>query len=344
MGLLGYALAGAAKGAADSATYMLKQQLEEEKLNRIAEYNSGLRMKEMGAQREWAIEDIGRKADAETEALSRNAKPRAEAQLKAEEAVAPGRNALKAQEKLDVEFNPKVLEAERKKKIDDKQSDLDFVTSHLPQLAKNARALAQAGHIVDPSYTAIPNADGTVDMVDSRNPKNIVKLTGADGKPIIRKDPEELKAASTIINTANTNLKIAEAKFKADPMAKGAETEWQEAQVEHRRVTAPALSILYGKAGVDTKTTTKDEIRYDAAGNAYKKGPDGKPVPVNPSGEKPGMINQPTSQDPAAALRKEMVALEYKKNAKTITAEELSRLDTVRSSLGELEQDRQDYR
>ena len=133
------------------------------------------------------------------------------------------------------------------------QDTLQFQTDNQKQITSNERASALAKHIVDPAYTMVPNADGTVTMVNTRNPNaGAVTLKGEDGKPIIRKDPEELKAATAILNDANKTLSIAEAKFKADSMNPEAQAEWKAAQQQHARDTAASRAVILGKAGADS--------------------------------------------------------------------------------------------
>lgn len=118
-----------------------------------------------------------------------------------------------------------------------------------PRTNKLDRQSAQAKHIVDPSYTMVPNADGTVLMFNSRNPgAGAITLKDDKGEPIVRKDPEELRAATALINAAGQELKIAEAAYKADPTSPTSVQEWKNAQDRYDQKVTPAMSILTSKA------------------------------------------------------------------------------------------------
>jgi hypothetical protein len=125
-----------------------------------------------------------------------------------------------------------------------------------PEMLAAVKSIEQAKHIVDPQYSLMPQADGTVVAVNARNPKDTKVLQDADGKPLVRKDPEEMKAAVAVINLSNTNLRIAEAAYKADSASlepgvkEKATIAWEAAQREAKMMTAPAYAVLYGKAKI----------------------------------------------------------------------------------------------
>lgn len=167
-----------------------------------------------------------------------------------------------------------------------RQEEIDTAVEKLralstPEMLTKERAIKLAGHIVDPVYALVPQADGTVIAVNSHDAKDTKVLKDADGKPIVRKDPEEMKAAVAVINMANTNLKIAEAAYKADASSlepgvkEKATVAWNAAQAEAKQLTAPAYAVLYQKAkipGVDDKepaaptgpATPKTQAELDA--------------------------------------------------------------------------------
>lgn len=132
-----------------------------------------------------------------------------------------------------------------------------------PEMLRLTRAQAQAKHIVDPSYTLIPQGDGTLVAFDQRTGKNTGVLKGEDGKPLIRKDPEELKAVATALNAAGTNLRIEEAAFNAamkDPSADdaakaAAQAKFDAARADYERIKGPAMAVLFGKGKVDEAKT-----------------------------------------------------------------------------------------
>lgn len=161
-----------------------------------------------------------------------------------------------AETKIELERFEKLVPVKRQAAIDDALAVLKAKST--PEALKQSRAIAMSTHIVDPSYTVIPNADGTVTTFDTKSGRSGGVLKDPDGNPIIRKDSEELKAATSVINMANTNLKIAQAEHKAtvaDLMATPAEkaaanAAWNGAQAEARRLSAPAYAVLYGKAKI----------------------------------------------------------------------------------------------
>jgi hypothetical protein len=125
-----------------------------------------------------------------------------------------------------------------------------------PEMLRATRSIAQAKHIVDPSYTAMVQDDGSVAMINTKNPRDVVAVKNTDGTPITRRDPEELKAATAVLNMVNTNLKIAQAEHKASiadigasPADKAAaNAAWERAQQEAKEQRAPALAVIMGKA------------------------------------------------------------------------------------------------
>lgn len=195
-------------------------------------------------------------ADATAAATVRNAPGLLDVEVKRKEGVAA------AELRGEVEKFKTLKPLERQEQIDTAVAKLKALSS--PEMLEAERKIKLAGHIVDPAYTLIPNADGTVTTFDAHSGKSVGVVKDADGKPIVRKDPEEMKAAVSVINLANTQLKIAEAAYKADasslePGAKEKATvAWQAAQAEAKQLTAPAYAVLYGKAkipGVVDKTT-----------------------------------------------------------------------------------------
>ena len=71
---------------------------------------------------------------------------------------------------------------QRQEAIDTEVAKLTALAT--PEMLKATRNVALAKHIVDPSYTLIPNADGTVTTFDSKSGKTTGILKGPDGEPI----------------------------------------------------------------------------------------------------------------------------------------------------------------
>jgi hypothetical protein len=84
-----------------------------------------------------------------------------------------------------------------------------------PEALKQARSIALAKHIVDPSYQLVPLSDGTIATVDTKSGKSGGVLKGADGEPLVRKDSEELKAATEALRFANQISTVANASYRA---------------------------------------------------------------------------------------------------------------------------------
>lgn len=244
-GIVAGALAGAGQ-AAERSLHTLQQQFGAEDLlkmrseadKELATLHATLARETHAANRETDIATAGRFIEAQTPAK-----------------VAE-RKELLAVDTADAVRRFELLEPlQRKAAIQTAEESLRALST--PEMLKFARQQALAKHIVDPSYSLIPQADGTVVTFDSRSGKNAGVLKDTDGKPIIRKDPEEIKAATSIINMANTNLRIAQAEHKAamadpagdDQSRAAANAAWKAAQEESKRLSMPAYAVLYGKSG-----------------------------------------------------------------------------------------------
>lgn len=142
-----------------------------------------------------------------------------------------------------------------------------------PDMLAAARKIAQAKHIVDPSYSLVQDADGTMLTVDSKTGKVGGVLKNPDtGEPVVKKSDEQLKAATAAVNVLNAealrlqrDLKTAEDHYKAQkpsdvttsPEAKKkADDEWKAAQAEYRAAIAAlaprralAEAIIFDKTG-----------------------------------------------------------------------------------------------
>lgn len=264
-------------------------------------------------------------ADATAQATIRNAP----GLLNVETTRAKELAAIEIQRQVDA-FE-KLAPLRRQEAIDTELGKLKALST--PEALKATRAIAQAGHIVDPQYSLVPQADGTVTAVNLRNPSDSRVVKDADGKPIVRKDSEEMKAAVSVINLANTELKIAEAAYKVDsqsmePGAKEkAEVVWRDAQRRAREIAAPAYAVLFDKAKIPGVKNDAGEpagkTGWDpASGDVFK---DGKKIGTAKSAvEANTMVHRPTAApvatkpqsaelpagapDPAVAARERRVA------------------------------------
>lgn len=291
MGLLGNiagaAIAGGAEGLGEAGTDVGKRWSTEEfekqkaeaadlRQQNLARLGATLQQQTHAANTETDINAAGRKISAQTPAMV--AQREALGPIEAKNAGLLG--TATAQAAVDVANDPKNVAARIKSETDaftalapiKRQEAIDTEVAKVramatPEMLQAVRSEALAKHIVDPAYTLIPNADGTVTTFDAHSGKSTGTLKGPDGQPVIRKDPEELKAATAVISMANANLRIAQAEYKAaasdmsgDPGSKArADAAWKNAQEESRRLTAPAYAVLYGKAGIEDKPQTHAE-------------------------------------------------------------------------------------
>lgn len=309
MGLL---LSGAAAGAGEAlekAGAQAQKAADQIDLEKMKEELIGARQKalqEMAQTHDVKMVDVkettrqaGLQADINQDVAPSNVAARATAVNDFNTQTLPGKVAEKTaltgvETQAEIEKFKQLDPLKRKSALDAEMEKLRAFST--PEMLKAERNIALAKHIVDPSYTLIPNADGTVTTFDSKSGKSGGTLTGPDGKPIVRKDPEEMKAATAVINMANANLRVAEAAYKAaasemDPVVKASATaEWKNAQAEAKRLTAPAYAVLYAKAGIPDEGNTAptaapgivDPFKSGAPRPATKAGLISSPAPVTP--------------------------------------------------------------
>ena len=203
----------------------------------------------------------------------------ANAPKKAEAEAATKRTVGAAENDVAIARERDMAPVKLKNEIAEKDAALDFQTAHLKQLVGNERALAQARHIVDPSYQMISNQDGTVSLFNTRNPKaGAITLTGSDGKPVIQKNLQEMQSAKEMLSAASSELRIAETAYqsaiKNDPTDAVAKKTWDEAQARYKKIAEPALSILGVKAGVksDGESSPKKTGWDSSTGEVFKNG------------------------------------------------------------------------
>jgi hypothetical protein len=266
MGLLNRGLSAAGYGVAQLGLDGFRASLEQDKI-RLADQLAGAResasdTRREDIRREGRLSDINQDTDP---AIIAKKGAAASGLINATtEAEANKRKKFgEVDTKIAVDQFEKLAPLQRKEAIDAAAAQVKALAT--PEMLKASRDIALSKHIVDPSYILIPNLDGTVTTFDSKSGKSGGVLTGTDGKPVIRNDPEELRAAVSVINMANTNLKIAQAAYKAaesditaDPSAKAAAAaEWKAAREEAKRLTAPAYAVLYKKANIEVPESTE---------------------------------------------------------------------------------------
>lgn len=146
---------------------------------------------------------------------------------------------------------------EREAKKGQMQDALDFTTTNRKDLAANERALAQARHIVDPSFTYKTDENGLVFAIDQRNPKNAVQVNGPDGKPLKATDPEEMRAITTAVNGINKkyhedllSLKAESANAFDEAAKKAVETKVRTLNEAYAREIKPYNDAILKKSGI----------------------------------------------------------------------------------------------
>lgn len=215
-----------------------------------------------------------------------------------------------AQTQIDVERFNKLAPLERQKAID----DLKAMAS--PEALAASRKIAQSKHIVDPSYTLVPQADGTIVTFDSKSGRSGGTLKDADGKPIQAQNPEQQKLAATIINTAHKDKQEASSLYKTEvtrlnndlqmlPEQKAAEL----AQAKRALVSATraadaqittATAALMTKLDKGAVPTDSAPIRNPASGKWYVQGPNNTAVEVpDPNSKAKATPNAPAANTPA---------------------------------------------
>jgi len=297
-GLISWAAAKGLEGGGKEGVDVAKSAAEHYRLQEHEKFKSDLAM-----QRETALaqlrEDIrrgGMKHDLDFNTNPGNVQKRVDAEKSTILGVAPA----KAEEKKIIGAAETQVEIDRFSKLAPLQRDEAIKTEleklkalSTPEALKASRAIAMSKHIVDPSYQLIPQADGTVVTFDARSGKTGGVLKGPDGKEIVRKDPEELKAATSVINLATANLRIAQAEHKAaqaDPMLDAAakaraDATWAIAQEEAKRLSAPAYAVLYGKAKVGDTSAPATAPKDRAPLSSFQPGGN---KPAEPAGSKGG--------------------------------------------------------
>ena len=243
----------------------IKKQLEEDKI-RLADQLAGARQergfvheKDMIGEREKSSLRV-KQGELDISTDPENVRKSGEAKVGLMNAVLPAEverqkqfSAVEVQSKVD-EFT-KLAPLKRQEAIEAAVAQVKAMAT--PEMLKASRDIALSKHIVDPSYSAVPESDGTVTLLDTKSGRT-KKMVDADGKPIIRKDPEELKAATAVLTMVNADLRVARAEHQTslqsamgDQKATAvANAEWQNAQEKANRLVAPAMAVLYGKAKI----------------------------------------------------------------------------------------------
>ena len=268
MGLLGFGLAGAAEKA---GSFIQKTSLDQIESDIALERAQAIKLFSSKVDEDAAIRGEDRKI--------KNDKLVRDQRWQEEQDQNPKRIAMEIEKRKQINIEETRAAVDRFTQLAPLQREeaLKTETERLkamatPEALKAARSIALAKHIVDPSYTAVANDDGTVLMVNSKNPRDTFELKDpATGEPVVRKDPEQLKAATVFNNSlnaertaANAELNAARAHYKdqkpndpaTPPEAKqAAEKAWAAAEAAHRAKIAGiderqrlVQAVIFGKA------------------------------------------------------------------------------------------------
>lgn len=201
-GALAAGAAGAGEAMANDALLQQKDEMERAREERLSQ----LRMKEMEASQtragQIARENYTFQKDADLANLPKELQIKTEGKVHEQEALAPGEEkAYKAK-----------LEAAR----ESEQKMREWEAS--PEGLKATRAIAQAKHIVDPSYAVQIDADGFMYGIDVRTGKT-KSIADADGNQLrASKVPEAQRLAANAAFAEAKQLETEAAKSESDPI------------------------------------------------------------------------------------------------------------------------------
>ena len=280
LGIIGTALAGAAAGVGTegakflSSSFLNEQMAEIQKQRdaRLEEFAKGREErgyahgKEMLGETE-RLRREGRQADIEQDVSPANVQARAGAVSDTlvatrEARVADTRAMGTATTDVEIDRFTRLAPAKRQEVIDTEVAKLRALST--PEMLKAEKAIAQAKHIVDPNYTAIGNEDGTVTMVNTRNPQDAKQLK-VGGVPVVQRNSEGRQLATAALNYAAAEARTARQEHQtALSNAMGdkdkeriANEAYQEAQERIQRIAAPALATLGAKMGIPAPAEKK---------------------------------------------------------------------------------------
>ena len=272
-GILAQAMVGLGEGVREVGLDQMKAAILAERDQRLNEFQT--QHQERGFKQEEKMVDLrenvrrtGRQSDIDQDVDPENVRKRVEAAS----ATITGTIPAKVQERkelgaadLQLEINKfdEMEPRQRKAAISAEVEKMKAMTT--PEMLKATRAKAQAMHIVDPNYSLIPTAEGLV-MYDTKSGTNKGLLKGEDGKPLTRRDPDELKSIATVVNAANQNLARAETEYKtsmndiaaSNEQKAGYRRALEEAKREAKMVREAAYPLLFNRAKGDFDMPTSD--------------------------------------------------------------------------------------
>lgn len=267
-------------GAAQAGTGILQDQMKEEQVQRMAKFQEELAM-----ERQRTINAMNQEnaIAAEKRGIENRATERG--QIRTEEiADEPRKRESKAADykasemaKYDPEIQALQRKAETEKLTATEQAQLDFQTRNLPTLSKNKREMARAGHIDDGAgLRAIQIEAANMTLSEKKEANKLLQDYEATSDPAVKAKLRESLVLRGVIKPSGGEFdteKVTTEKLNPDGST---------SKVEHTQ--------RRGIVGGAAKTTSGgSDVRYDAQGNAYVKGPDGRPVlrDAQPAAAKP---------------------------------------------------------
>lgn len=195
----------------------------------------------------------------------------------------------KAQKKAeyDPELQGMAIEADTKKATAKNQADLDFHDKNLPTLTKHKREMARAGHIDDGAgLRAIQIQAANMTLDEKKAANKLMNDYEAATDPATKAKLRDALVLRGVIKPSGSEYdteKITTEKMNPDGTT---------SKVEHTQRRG---------AGGKQPGAEDSGVRYDAQGNAYVKGPDGRPVlrDAQPAAAKPAERQSTPADKPA---------------------------------------------
>ena len=267
-------------GAAQAGTGILQDQMKEEQVQRMAKFQEELAM-----ERQRTINAMNQEnaIAAEKRGIENRATERG--QIRTEEiADEPRKRESKAADykasemaKYDPEIQALQRKAETEKLTATEQAQLDFYTKNKAGIIGQKRDMARAGHIDDGAgLRAIQIQAANMTLDEKKAANKLMNDYEAATDPATKAKLRDALVLRGVIKPSGGEFdteKVTTEKLNPDGST---------SKVEHTQ--------RRGIVGGATKATAGgSDVRYDAQGNAYVKGPDGRPVlrDAQPAAAKP---------------------------------------------------------
>ncbi len=282
---------GALGGMADAGMKILDERSKNEEAERVRVAEDERQRKRMELEnsmlltrekevakfrQDLEISGIDLKTTATTNAALKNA-PNA---AKAQGIIASEANRIDLEKKVNEAKNPDLRQA----KIDDataeEQAKLNFYKKNAPELLKQAQDLARAKH-VEGIGSIITARLANMSIDEKIETKKLFDSYIAETDPTKKATKRQEMLDRGLIKDESSTEKVTD--YKLDPTT-GEVTQKTERTVKQR-----------GTGGGDKPSSTDVAVKYDASGNAYVRGPDGKPVLRDAKPAKPTETPKPES-------------------------------------------------